>query len=604
LARRAASAARVLLPPLAAGAAAAIPVINSTIKAMNARWEPAGDDGIISTRGWDVLTSHTPLIGQYSEAGLVLRGQIMHSPGPMLYWLLALPARFGDVQSLALTMGVVNSLAIVGCVILSRRRGGLPLMFAAAIGIALMCQSLPTEAMHDVWNPAAGLFPFLLLIFVCWSLACGEKRLLPLAALLASFVVQTHLMYAAPTAVLLAVGCGALLIEASPRAGALLPRRRRSSRLSTAPEQVHPEGRLWPWAAAALVVLALCWWPPVLDEIEHSPGNLTVIVRTAEHHGRTLGVGVGWNAIARSVGVRPWWLYVPASEWERKADVRAAPSTLARDSTIAILALLAVVGVLAALARRRDLATATLIGLGLCLAIGLEAASNPATTLLAETLGYTMWWGSELGLWVWLMLAWGLWLGLAAIARRARPTLRDRDSARLRALARSWLRPAAVGLASVACLAGTAATAFAVAGTAKPDSHAYEYGSIAALGAGITRAIPPGRVIDYRFGPLDLGTQPMEPAIRFLLVRHRERVLAPGSLPRLGSYYELYRRRYQWIVDVRDGTRPVAPDMRLVARVRFRSPWGAEVVSAWVQRVGATHLSGLPVRHRKGHPDK
>ena len=26
-----------------------------------------------------------------------------------------------------------------------------------------MCQSLPAEAMHDIWNPAAGLFPFLLL---------------------------------------------------------------------------------------------------------------------------------------------------------------------------------------------------------------------------------------------------------------------------------------------------------------------------------------------------------------------------------------------------------------------------------------------------------
>ena len=112
-----------------------------------------------------------------------IHGQVMHSPGPMLYWLLALPARFGSVTSIAVTMGVVNTLAIIGCVALARRRGGLILMFATAIGIALMAQSLPTEAMHDMWNPAAGLFPFLLLVFLCWSLACGEYRLLPLTVL-------------------------------------------------------------------------------------------------------------------------------------------------------------------------------------------------------------------------------------------------------------------------------------------------------------------------------------------------------------------------------------------------------------------------------------
>src|SRR5271169_3047385 len=137
---------------LGTGLLAALPVISSTVKAVRAGWLPAGDDGIIATRGWDVLTAHSPLVGQYSEAGLVIHGQVMHSPGPMLYWLLALPARFGSVTSLAVAMGAFNTLAIIGCVALARRRGGLILMFATAIGIALMCQSLPTEAMHDVWN--------------------------------------------------------------------------------------------------------------------------------------------------------------------------------------------------------------------------------------------------------------------------------------------------------------------------------------------------------------------------------------------------------------------------------------------------------------------
>ena len=76
----------------------------------------------------------------------------------------------------------------------------------------------------------------------------------------------------------------------------------------------------------------------------------------------------------------------------------------------------------------------------------------------------------------------------------------------------------------------------------------------------------------------------MEPAIRFLLVRHGDRVMAPGSFPRLGSYYELRGHPYQWVVYLTDGTRP-APHMRLVSRVAFRGPWGREVLSAWVRRV-------------------
>jgi hypothetical protein len=563
----------VRVPAIVAGLAAAIPVMNSTIKAVQAGWVPAGDDGIITTRGWDVLTSHTPLVGQYSEAGLVIHGQVMHSPGPMLYWLLALPVRFGSVTSIAVTMGVVNTLAMIGCVALARRRGGLILMFAAAIGIALMCQSLPTEAMHDVWNPAAGLFPFLLMIFLGWSVACGEHRLLPISVFVASFLIQTHLMYAAPTAVVLAVGFGGLLI------GSLARRRLRS--VPSEPRQPRP--RIWPWALAALVVAAACWTEPAIDQIENSPGNLAMIVRTVEHRGPTLGATVGWNAVVRSVGVRPWWLYVPASEWDRKVDVRQTPSSAETDSTIALLGALALAGLIGAFTRRRDLTAAALIGLGLCGAIGIEAASNPSTRLLAETLGYTMWWGSELGFWVWLILAWALWLGLVWLLRAVLAVLRRRLRAHRSALP-SRTRAVAIVLACLASLGGAVVLGSAVGATAKPDSHVYEYRPIRKVAAGIERLIASRQTIDYRFGPLDLGTQPMEPAVRFLLVRHGDRVLAEGSFPRLGSYYELYNRPVQWVVYLLDGTRPQR-GMTLAARIRFTDPWGKEVLSAWVRKV-------------------
>jgi hypothetical protein len=589
-------------PQLAAGLAAAIPVISSTVKAVRAGWAPAGDDGIIATRALDVLSAHTPLVGQYSEAGLLIEGQLMHSPGPMLYWLIALPARYGSVASIAVTMCAINVLAIVVAIALARRRGGLILMFATALGIALMCQSLPTEAMHDIWNPAAALFPFLALIFLGWSIACGEHRLLPAGALVASFVVQTHLMYAAPTAVLVVVGCGGLLLRTaigarskapvrdpvSHRAGQL--RRMRPETAAVSPSATRSTGRVWPWALAALTVTAVCWSAPAIDQIEHSPGNLAMIVRTAEHQERKLGASVGWHAVVRSVGIRPWWLYVPATEWERKYDVLAKPTATGTDSAIAILAALALVGAIGALVRRFDLTAASLIGLGLCAAIAAQGALNPASRLLAETLGYTMWWGSELGLWVWLILAWALWLGLVGVARsafRARSRRRGRSAPTDRP-ARAWLaraRPAAIGLGSLALLGGVVAVGEIVAHTDRPpsDSHSYEYRPIRALASAIERAIPPGETIAYHFGALDIGTQPMEPAIRFFLVRHGDRPLADGSLPRLGPYYEQGHRPVQMTLYLADGTRRPR-HMRLVGRVRFKSPWRREVLSAWVRR--------------------
>ncbi len=568
---------------LATGVLASWPVISSTARAVRAGWVPAGDDGIIATRGWDVLTSHTPLVGQYSEAGLVIHGQVMHSPGPMLYWLLALPARYSTVASLAVTMCVVNTLAIVACVALARRRGGLVLMFAAAFGISLMCQSLPAEAMHDIWNPAAALFPFLALIFIGWSLACGEHRLLPLAALVASFVVQTHLMYLAPTLVLAAVGLGGLV--ASVLAGRL--RRRRSDAAAAAdPGQDQPasprRARVWPWALAAVVVLAACWTTPVVNQLESSPGNLTMIVRTVEHRGQTLGATIGWHALVRGVGERPWWLYAPAGEWERKYDVLHTPSTARTNSTIAILAALGAVLLVAALRRRWDLCAASLIALGLCGAMVEQVANNPAATLLAETLGYTLWWGSELGLWVYLVLFWALWLVLAWTAR----TVLSRSSipSRLGGWSSGWRGVAAATPVAVAGLVGLAVVGAAVASEEQPDSHVYEYRSITAMATALERVLPPGQGVDYRFGALDLGTQPMEPGLRFLLVRHGDRVMAPGSFPRLGSYYVLAGHPYRWVVYITDGTRP-EPHMRLASRVSFRSPWRQEVLSAWVRRV-------------------
>jgi hypothetical protein len=560
---------------LATGLAAAVPVIAATVKAVRDGWVPGADQAIIATRAYDVFTSHPPLVGQYTLAGQVT-GKVTHSLGPMLFWLLAIPAHFGDAASMTWTMGALNTLSIVGAVALARRRGGLVLMFASGLAIALMCQSLAAETFHDVWNPSAGLFPFTLLIFLCWSLACGEHRLLPLTALVASFAVQTHLMYLPPTAGLLVVALGGLALWV------------RSHRRSGETDPPAPGRRsLLLWSAAAIAVLALCWSAPVIDELSERPGNMTLVVRSATSHEPTLGASAGWHAVVRAVGVQPWWLHEPSDRWVRKYDVRATPATGAVASCPALLAGLALVLVIGLARRRRDVASGALIGLVLCGTLAAVAASTPTPRLLSATLGYTMWWGSQVGMWVWLVLAWAGWLGvwwlLHALARlrasrRAGERRASRDpAARLPAYAPALVRV----VAGILGVLATAAVGSAVAKTEKPDEHAPLYRPAAALAAHLDRAVAPGRTVEL-LGSLNIATMPIKPALRYFLVRHGVRPLAPGSFLRLGSWYELYGRPYQSVVYVENGIRAPATGLRLLDRVHFTTGWGPEIVSLWI----------------------
>jgi hypothetical protein len=515
---------------LAAALAAATPTLASTIRAVNAGIVPNGDRAIIATRAYDVLGAHPPLVGQYSASTLVV-GRVVHSPGPLLYWLLALPARYGGPSSLAVTMGLVNALAIVACVVLARRRGGVALMLAVALALIFVSRSFSVETLHDIWNPSAGLFPFTLLLFCCWSLACGEYRLLALTALTASFAIQSELMFLAPSGAVLAIGFGGLAVW-----------RRRARR----------PRRMWPWALAGVLVLALCWSAPLLDQIEHSPGNLTLLARAAQAHEPKQGAAVGWHALVRAVGIPPWWLSKPSNPFSRFAEVRSAPGTLSVVSALVLLGALLLVAALALRRREADLASGALIGLALCATLAAIAAFTPTRPSLQTLLGYTMWWGSQAGMWVWLML------GLAAA----------------RALRASGLPvPAAGRLASVplarialpAALAAALTIGALVAGAQGADQDGGEYRPIATIDARVAAALAPGERVVRVEGSHDFAAFDYRAALLYALRRRGLRVLAPAAAVRLSSYYEEDGVPYDATVYLTDSGR--LPRGRVLARV-------------------------------------
>jgi hypothetical protein len=376
----------------------------------------------------------------------------------------------------------------------------------------VMSGSLAGRIYSDVWNPAAGLLPFTLLIFLAWSIACGDVRLLPLAALVGSFAVQCHLAYLPPSLGLLAVSLAGLVAT-----------------------RTRPSRRALVVTGAVLLV---CWSGPLLDELVHRPGNAEVFVRTVFSGTPTLGFESGVRAVTHTIGVPPWWLGSASGYGDRIGDIIHAPGALSIASAVALRAGLAALVALGLRRGRRDVALAAAQGLVLCVAIGLVAGGNPAKGLLPLSLGYNLWWGTAAGAWAWLTLAVG------AIVLFA-PGLVGR-----------FERPAALaGLALIGVVLATVRLAAAGPG---PDPLSPRYEPMSTLADRLDDALPSGRTVLVS-APGGVGFDPKfdyQMGSVYALRRHGDSVITDASAP-LGSVYDPRGRRADWVLRIERGA--VAP---------------------------------------------
>ena len=526
----------------AIGLAAALPVIASAITAIANNWIPVGDDAVIAVRAYDVFSAHTPLLGQYSAAS-GLSGGTSHSLGPMLYWLLAVPVRVGGSTGLVVAMGLLNTAAVMGSVALAHRRGGLVLAVATGIGMALVCASLPPETIHSVWNPSAGQLPLVLLIFLCWSLACGEIRLLPLTALVASFLLQCHLTYVLPGLGLLAVGLVGLALA-----------------------------RAWErrQVIAAGVVGLVCWSFPLIEQATTWPGNFGATAAKAVSGDPTLGPGAGLQSVGRAVGVPPWWLRGPQDPLARLGDVVSAPSVWQSLSAVLVVAGLILVVAVGLRRGRRDVAAAGAIGLVLAGGLALVAASTPKDSGLVFTIAYTLRWASPAGMWIWLALGWA---AAVLLAPRVGPVR-----------APVLLRPMAV--------AAVALVGAVVAAASGPDLLERRYEPAAEVADRVRAELPPMRPVSVDAG---LDAFDFQAATVYELRRRGEPVVAPFIAPQLGGQYDHQEPAPEYVVRMRHGT-PEAGEGRVVARVPDNPDGGAPRPGDPEQVLSVTLAPARPVR--------
>ena len=279
------------------------------------------------------------------------------------------------------------------------------------------------------------LLPFLLLLFVAWSIARGDRWALPVGAGVGSFLVQTHVGYALVVTVVVIAAVVALVVS----------------------ERGHDEERRWhfwwPTLAVTGAVLFVFWLPVVVQQLTQDPGNVSQLVDFFGNHGREQRYEDAWHVLALQLGVWPDWL--------KGASAPSLIGTVDFSAALPVpLGLFALLGATVLAWRRAR--PAFLLD---CIVLAALAATFVAMTrIVGDVLTYLVQWTWALGTATWIAIAWSCiatWQ-----AREPEEALR---STRAQRIAGIGLYVVVIAFAAVVVVDSVAA---ARAGTPHPEASA------------------------------------------------------------------------------------------------------------------------------------
>jgi hypothetical protein len=244
----------------------AMPLLVAVVVLHGQQWRPTLDLAWTEMRVRDVGSRHTPLIGLIGRIGVPGPDQGSH-PGPASFYALAPFYRLYGASAWALEAAAATvNLAAVGVALwIATRRGGVRLVLATAAILAVLLHFYGPSTLTQAWNPYLPVLWLMVFLLACWSILCDDFLMLPVAVLTGSFCMQTHVPYAG-----LVAGVGAVTITLS----AVSVLRRRDAALGR---------RLLRWAIGASVLLVLVWIPPLVDQLRHTPGNLSTLADYFRH---------------------------------------------------------------------------------------------------------------------------------------------------------------------------------------------------------------------------------------------------------------------------------------------------------------------------------
>jgi hypothetical protein len=357
---------------VACHAVAEVPFLVIALVQIVQGWRPSGDEGIISIRSWAIFTSHSSLLGEFTTVTGCTR-HVAFDPGPLLFWMLAVPVRIDPAHGVLWGAAVWCAAAMAICVeaawAVRRATGAL----AVATFAVVLAATQPGVLVNSDWNPHFGLVWFAATCTAAWAVGTGRLRWWPVLVLSASIAAQCHLTYTVPAALL-------AILAPLPSVGRKL-------------------GRVeeWRWLAAGAGVGAACWAAPIVQQLTGHPGNVSVLLRCVGGQ-HVMGGRFGLQTIASAVVPPPLWFHgTPGSGQALLHGLTAHCAGVG----IGVLVVLAAVAVVAWIAQRRDLAVLAGVALLAAGSIAWEIALQPTGT--TEELSYV-----EVVLWPVGMLVWGV----------------------------------------------------------------------------------------------------------------------------------------------------------------------------------------------------
>jgi hypothetical protein len=361
-------------------ALAVAPLVMAGLEAARQTWYPAGDWADVALGAVEVGTRHTPLVGVYSRYG-------WNHPGPMMFWLYALPYRLmgGAFSGMILAAALINAAAVGGCVALAWRRGRAALASFTAVGLALVTHTLGVELLRDPWNPWVTVLPFGLLVMAAWAAGEGDRRALIVGAVVASFLAQSHIGFVPLVALFAVIAVVGFLRRTGDR---------------------RP-------IAVAAVVLAVCWLPVALHVVTGGDN----VARLVEHFAQdkeSAGLSYAAGVTALELGGRGPWVGAPEPGKPDGGGVEPGENAPLVKSLLAFAA----AGALAWRRRRVDASPLRFLGV---VGFGALAATITVSRISGVIFSYLIrWWWPLSALW-WVAIAWAVW---SALGTRARPSLR------------------------------------------------------------------------------------------------------------------------------------------------------------------------------------
>jgi hypothetical protein len=500
-------------------------------------WRATSDYAVMSIRSWAVFTTRTPLLGQISQA-TSCAGHTAFSPGPLQYWMLALPVRIDMAHGVLWGSALWCALGMLVCVEAAWAVRGATGAVAVGVFAVVLAVTQPAVFVKPMWNPYFGVVWFAATCMVAWAVARGWLWWWPLLVLTASIAAQSHLDYALPAALLAIV---APLLAARLRRGAHRGKRsfaRTGVDVGGEERPVSWTGAEpgWRWIPVGLAVGAACWVTPLVQELTGRPGNLSVLARCVGGH-RAMGYRLGLGRLASAVLPGPVWFHrQPVSAY---ALVQGLASHSEGAGT-AVLVLLAVVTVVAWITRRGDLAVIGAVALVAAVSTVWEIAHQPVTS--TAQLGYV-----DVVLWPVGMLVWGVAaltvaeaLGMASAkwrGLRSGPVERARPGAARgpgHVAGAGWnVRGALLwGATSVLLVCGAVNAVFlgsrATYQAAQEVGGRGSFGAVTAAAAAAERAVPRGPFVISVEAPTATTSYALLYGTLWVLIGHGHEATAPG----------------------------------------------------------------------------